>query len=94
MSGSGNITNLASMVLQYGDPRDESDPGDRILRITKDRLTGYTNYNGIPLWYQESSKRISEVEGRFDWQFSWETDSEGFGETDDMTIPFGEDEDG
>ena len=97
VSGSGNITNLASMVLQYGDPRDENDPGDRILRVTKDRLTGYTNYKGIPLWFQESSKRISEVEGEFnwmyswDWMYSWETDADGFG-ADDMEIPFGEDE--
>lgn len=91
VSGSGNITNLASMVLQYGDPRDENDPGDRILRVTKDRLTGYTNYKGIPLWFQESSKRISEVEGEFNWMYSWETDADGFG-ADDMEIPFGEDE--
>ena len=91
VSGSGNITNLASMVLQYGDPRDENDPGDRILRVTKDRLTGYTNYKGIPLWFQESSKRISEIENEFRWMYSWETDAEGFG-ADDMNIPFGEDE--
>ena len=91
VSGSGNITNLASMVLQYGDPRDENDPGDRILRVTKDRLTGYTNYKGIPLWFQESSKRISEVEGEFNWMYSWETDADGFG-ADDMEIPFGGDE--
>ena len=91
VSGSGNITNLASMVLQYGDPRDENDPGDRILRVTKDRLTGYTNYKGIPLWFQESSKRISETENEFNWMYSWETDADGFG-TDDMEIPFGEDE--
>jgi len=90
VSGSGNITNLASMVLQYGDPRDENDPGDRILRVTKDRLTGYTNYKGIPLWFQESSKRISEIENEFRWMYSWETDAEGFG-ADDMEIPFGED---
>ena len=91
VSGSGNITNLASMVLQYGDVRDEDDPGDRILRVTKDRLTGYTNYKGIPLWFQESSKRISEIEGEFNWRFSWETDdgSDGFTEMDDMEIPFG-----
>jgi RecA-family ATPase len=95
VSGSGNITNLASMVLQYGDTRDEGDPGDRILRVTKDRLTGYTNHKGIPLWFQESSKRISEVEGEFDWKYSWETDSadNGFSDLEDLDIPFGEDED-
>ena len=77
--------------MQYGDVRDEDDPGDRILRVTKDRLTGYTNYKGIPLWFQESSKRISEIEGEFNWRFSWETDdgSDGFTEMDDMEIPFG-----
>jgi len=90
VSGSGNITNLAHMVINYTDPRDKEDPGDRILQVAKNRLTGRTLQKGIPLWFQESSKRISEVEGEFNWMYSWETDVDGFG-ADDMEIPFGED---
>ena len=97
VSGSGNITNLAHMVLQYGEARDRDDPGgDRVLRILKNRLTGTLEPVGIPLWFQASSKRISEVEDEFDWRYSWESDTgpDGFTEVDDMTIPFGDDGDG
>jgi len=95
VSGSGNITNLAHMVLNYGDTRDENDPGDRVLKVTKNRMTGTLIQNGFPLWFQESSKRISEVEGEFDWKYSWEMDStdNGFSDLENLDIPFGEDED-
>jgi hypothetical protein len=95
VSGSGNITNLAHMVINYGDTRDEDDPGDRLLKVTKNRMTGTLIPNGFPLWFQESSKRISEVEGEFDWKYSWETDSadNGFSDLEDLDITFGEDED-
>lgn len=88
VSGSGNITNLASMVLRYDEPRREEDPGERVLQITKNRLTGKTNFDGIPLYYQEASKRISESETYFNWRFSWDKDD--FAEYEDLEIPFGE----
>ena len=93
VSGSGNITNLAHMILNYGDTRDENDPGDRILKITKNRMTGTLETKGIPLWFQESSKRITEHEGVFDWRFSWDTDNDGFADADEYEIPFGDEED-
>ena len=91
VSGSGNITNLAHMVLNYTDPLEDDDPGDRILQVTKNRLTGRTNMKGIPLWFQESSKRISEVENDFSWRFGWESAMDamdGFTDTDGDDIPF------
>lgn len=76
VSGSANITNLAHIVMQYTDPpvrKGQPEPDcDRILRVTKNRNTGRTDFNGIPLWYQESSKRISEHDDLFDWSFGWE----------------------
>lgn len=93
VSGSGNITNLAGMVLQYAEPRDEKDPGDRILRVTKNRYTGRTCYDGIPLWFEESSKRISATQGEFDWHYGWEG-LDAFVEVPGDDKPFGDDGDG
>jgi len=96
VSGSGNITNLAHMVLNYTDPRDKDDPGDRILQVAKNRLTGRTLQKGIPLWFQESSKRITDKEHVFNWRYGWESPKEtdsGFSDInmdidDDLEIPF------
>lgn len=79
------------MVLNYTDPLNDDDPGDRILQVTKNRLTGRTNMKGVPLWFQESSKRISEVENDFSWRFGWEStanEMDGFTDTDGDGIPF------
>jgi hypothetical protein len=79
------------MVLNYTDPLEDDDPGDRILQVTKNRLTGRTNIKGIPLWFQESSKRISETENDFSWSFGWEnteSDTDGFTDADSDDIPF------
>ena len=96
VSGSGNITNLASLVLQYAEPKEEAqnnrdaeDPGDRILRVTKNRLTGKTCFKGISLWFEESSKRISAEKGDFKWRYGWENDfMEMSADGDEWTIPY------
>ena len=96
VSGSGNITNLAHMVINYTDPRDKEDPGDRILQVAKNRLTGRTLLKGIPLWFQESSKRITDKEHVFNWRYGWESPEEtdsGFSDINmdidgDLEIPF------
>lgn len=90
VSGSANITNLASVVLHYTLPKQDQS-GDRILRVIKSRNTGKNCFDGIPLWYQESSKRISEHEDIFDWEFGWEPNNKGeyFKEPDeDDEIPW------
>lgn len=97
VGGSGNITNLAHMVLNYGDTRDKEDPGDRILQVTKNRLTGITCQKGIPLWFQEASKRITDKEHVFNWRYGWEkekpADIRMDIETDeDFDIPFEDEE--
>jgi archaellum biogenesis ATPase FlaH len=96
VAGSSNITNLADVVLRYAKPKNDpdnpdSDPADRILQITKNRLNGRLNFDGIKLWYEDESKRISESHF-FNWPMGWESHPEGAPEgfTDDNTdeIPF------
>ena len=110
VSGSGNITNLASLVLQYAEPKevdqgkkgkkakddgddddgkDSTEKGDRVLRVTKNRFTGRTDFDGIPLWFEESSKRISAKKGEFSWKYKWEF-TELMEIHDDSELPFGE----
>lgn len=73
VSGSSNITNLVDTVMVYSRAReDNSTNADSVLRVTKNRLTGkYTPENGIPLFFEESSKRISESLD-FSWETGWE----------------------
>ena len=42
------------------------------MEVYKNRLTGKTTQDGIRLFFQESSKRISEHDGVFDWELGWE----------------------
>ena len=90
VAGSSNITNLVDVVLKYGKPKDENtspDCSERLLTIYKNRLTGRTNREGIKLYFQESSKRISEQNDRFDWELGWEND-DFLKMSDDSYIPF------
>jgi len=89
VAGSANITNLAHLVLHYTSPKD--DGCDRILRVLKNRNNGRVDYDGIPLWFQQSSKRISELNGVFDWTLGWEPEVSGLITEDgdyDTEIPF------
>ena len=94
VAGSSNITNLADTVLNYATPKDpEGNPRpDRILQVTKNRLMGTLSFNGIPLWYDNASKRISELKGGCDWQFDWDNrepeDGTEFMDINNMEIPF------
>lgn len=70
VSGSSNITNLVDVVIKYSRSKDDS--CDSRLNVYKNRLTGkFTAKDGIPLWFQESSKRISET-SLFNWNAGWE----------------------
>ena len=76
VSGSANITNLADVVLRYTRPKDDNDETKRVLQIFKNRLNGKLDFDGIPLFYQDCSKRISE--DTFDWEFGWEKSGNRF----------------
>lgn len=56
--GSSEITNLAGVVMSYERPRDKDRQDERLLKITKNRLTGRVDFSGINCRYDESSKRI------------------------------------
>lgn len=88
VAGSSNITNLVDVVLRYDSPAsvnlEEEDRPDRVLQVYKNRLTGKLNTKGIGLYYQESSKRISENK-LFDWELGWERTEEV---KDEFDIPF------
>lgn len=85
IAGSSNIINLVDMILQYGEPvlekgevSDARHDGDRILQLTKNRITGQLNEKGIKLWFDEASTRISETLTDFDWSMSWQSGKDGF----------------
>ena len=91
VSGSGDITNLAGMVLSYdrGTDKEGLRPDQRKLIIAKNRLFGKINLNGIVLDYDEKSKRIYSNDDELSREYGWNKDPEGFRKVDDMEgIPF------
>lgn len=56
--GSSEITNLAGVVMSYERPRDRDRQDERLLKVTKNRLTGRVDFDGIECRYDEASKRI------------------------------------
>lgn len=90
VSGSANITNLCDVVLQYAKPKGQpKDSPERVLRITKNRNNGRVDYEGIMLYFEDVSKRISAATGIFDWAYGWETEADKFIPADDLDdIPF------
>ena len=92
VAGSSNITNLVDVVLRYDVPEIRDDDAesrpDRLLQVFKNRLTGKLRTDGIGLYYQESSKRISEDRQTFDWELGWESEFYKPTATEEMEIPF------
>lgn len=81
--GSSNITNLCDFILRYTEPKKDSNiDAPRLLQVWKNRLDGKVNHEGIPIYYQDSSKRVSESD-LFDWEVGWESEKEEFTETDE-----------
>lgn len=101
IAGSGNITNLADLVLRYARPDPEGGENyPRILQVTKNRLTGsiHFGHNGVGLYFEEKSKRIAATQyGDTDFglrfQLGWEQllsrDSDGFlSVSEEEEVPF------
>lgn len=92
ISGSGDITNLASVTMSYDRlGKDELSGGimkesQRRLIVAKNRLFGKIKLDGFLLDYDEKSKRIYE-NGTFpNWSYGWDK-SDGWQQVD-MDIPF------
>lgn len=85
VSGSADITNRVDAVMSYDRPSEDLGY-HRILKITKNRLTG--KLGEVQLYFQEESKRISDIVGMFDKDYLAAV--KGFYDTDDFpdTIPF------
>ena len=95
ISGTGNITNLCDVVMRYDEPkkkRDGDEKPERILQVFKNRMNGKVDRDGIPLYFQESSKRISQNKDMFDWKMGWE-DIPDFEPIEEDALPFGDAED-
>lgn len=85
VSGSADITNRVDAVMSYDRPSEDLGY-HRILKITKNRLTG--KLGEVQLYFQEESKRISDIVGMFDKDYLAAV--KDFYDTDDFpdTIPF------
>ncbi len=84
--GSGNITNAVDVVLQYDDAPKKFGEPDRLLAVKKNRLTGDVS-DGIDLWFDPASKRITEEAGKFSWPS--DTDSKQMEVVYDVDLPWG-----
>ena len=84
IAGSGNIPNLADVVMVYRKPtktEGERDPKIvRVLSITKNRING--KEDNIPLVFDEPSKRIAESEGDLRFVLGWEKRPEEYEQID------------
>ena len=86
VSGSADVVNLASIVMSYERNKDIDD-SQRLLKITKNRLYGTLNTNGIVLEYDSVSKRIYKTEKELERRYEWEM---GFTEDAELEVaPFG-----
>ena len=89
--GSSEITNLAGVVLSYERPKNKDYPMERVLKLTKNRLTGNLCTNGIGCWYDDASKRIGTNYNETDLLCGpfLEKQTEVFEEVEDLDMPFG-----
>ena len=77
VSGTADITNLASIVLSYERSKRE-DVGDdeRLLKVTKNRLFGVTDESGLIMKYDKISKRIYTTDFEKDREYGWKDDAD------------------
>lgn len=67
---------------------EDPDNPDRVITVHKNRFSGKTDANGVKVYYQESSKRISEDQNNFNWEVGWEQDADFISVDELDTIPF------
>jgi hypothetical protein len=90
VSGSADIVNLASVVISYerGDQVDDAENA-RWIKVTKNRLFGSTS-KGMKVYFDESSKRVHQIDVKHDWKCGWEFMTES--ESEQLELPFPIDE--
>ena len=89
VAGSADITNRVDVVMHYSRDKNEPDEAVRLLKVTKNRLTGKLNRDGIKLIYDAPSKRISDDVLDFKREYGWNKTEQGFEITyKEADIPF------
>lgn len=83
VSGSGDISNLATIVMSYGKGKD-IDEGDRLLMISKNRLFGKVNTKGWVMKFDERSKRVYGNGDNVNREYGWNTTDDGFMQLSDV----------
>ena len=66
VSGSADITNRVDVVMSY-DKDNQRDDNIRVLKVTKNRISG--KLDSYTMYYSDMSKRISDIEGIFGWDY-------------------------
>lgn len=83
VSGSADITNKVDIVMSYDRPDNSEDDSERVLTVTKNRLTG--KLGEVKLYYSEESKRIVGDDKNFNKDYFKENT---FEPVDQYEIPF------
>lgn len=82
VSGASEISNAASVVINYnrgkGTEEEPFPEEDRLVTISKNRLTGKLNLKGQALHYDESSKRVYETYEELTKRYKWEVKEKTF----------------
>ena len=86
ISGSGDISNLAMVTLSYGKDKNIGE-GQRLLKVSKNRLFGKVNTDGWILEFNEKSKRIYGAGDDVNVDYGWNKQNDGFYEAEEET-PF------
>lgn len=77
VSGSGDISNLATVVISYGKDKEIAET-ERMLTCSKNRLFGKTNTKGWVTKFDEKSKRIYGNGDNVNREYGWNTTDDGF----------------
>ena len=77
VSGSGDISNLATVVISYGKDKEIGEV-ERMLTCSKNRLFGKTNTKGWITKFDEKSKRIYGNGDNVNREYGWNTTDDGF----------------
>lgn len=86
ISGSGDISNLATVILSY-EKDNELQEGQRLVKITKNRLFGRLETKGIILDFDGKSRRIYGALDDVNREYSWNKQDNGF-YSYDIETPF------
>lgn len=88
ISGSGDISNLATITLAYEKGKDLQE-GQRRLKVSKNRLFGKVETEGYILDYDEKTKRIYGLGDDLRFDYGWDKNDNGFVQIDvDADYPF------